>query len=248
MTAPTAEATALNPQALQDEAVLTPDAVRTSSAPAVTEVEAQDKEKPDTEEAPSSETDMENLDEGDGERKPAAEPYDIEKCTLTFRVEIFPRDAESAPRLALLAMNSHGDEPFKPRLVAFDGDFAALVSHMNGLYAELAAAMPERAAAAARRADEAKARKEAEEAERQARLARAQNKGKRQRGARGQTNLLAVPDDGQAAAAPSPAPTAAEPAPESSAKPVQRPAPVEDPLQGAEPEKQEDKKQFSLFL
>jgi hypothetical protein len=68
---------------------------------------------------------------------------------------------------------------------------------MNGLYARLGAAMPEREAAAAKRPDEAKAWKEAEEAERQTRLARAQNKGKRQRGARGQTNLLAVPDDGK---------------------------------------------------
>ena len=228
--------------ALQDEALLTPDAVRTSPGPAVTEVETHDEEKPDTDEAPSSETETENLDEGDDdETKPAVEPYDIEKCTLTFRVEIFPREADSAPRLALLAMNSHGDEPFKPRLVAFDGDFAALVSHMNGLYAELAAAMPERAAAAARRAAEAKARKEAEAAERKARLARAQNKGKRQRGSRGQTNLLAVPDDGQTAAAPSSAPATAMPAPESESKPVQPPAP-------AEPEKQEEKKQFSLFL
>jgi hypothetical protein len=159
-------------------------------------------------------------------------------------------------------MNSHGDEPFKPRLVAFDGDFAALVLHMNGLYAEMAAAMPERAAAAANRAEAAKARKEAEEAGRKARLAKAQDKGKgkRQRGARGQTNLLAVPDDGQTAAAPSPrssrepagarrsAPGTVAPASESSPKPIQPPVPVEDPLQGAEPENQEDKKQFSLFL
>jgi hypothetical protein len=255
MTATTAEATAPKPPALQDEGFLTPDAVRTSSGPAVTEAEAQDEERPDADEAPFSETETEDLDEGDDdETKPAVEPYDIEKCTLTFRVEIFPREADHTPRLALLVMNSHGDEPFRPRLVAFDGDFAALVSHMNGLYAELATAMPERAAARARRAAEARAKKEAEEAQRKARLAKAQNKGKRQRGSRGQTNLLAVPDDGEthsvslkrtatpfAAAAPSPAPGTVAPAPESSPKPIQPPAP-------AEPEKQEDKKQFSLFL
>jgi len=227
---------------------LTPDAVQTSPGPAVTEVEAQDQEgpEPDTEESPSSDTETEKPDEDDDdETEPVAEPYDIEKCTLTFRVEIFPREADHTPRLALLAMNSHGDEPFKPRLVAFDGDFGALVSHMNSLYAELAAAMPERAAAAARRVAEERARKEAEEAERKARLARAQNKGKRQRGrhsqARGQTNLLAVPDGDQAAARPSAAKATVESAPESDSKPIQPPAP-------AEPEKQEDTKQFSLFL
>jgi hypothetical protein len=262
MTATTAEATAPKPPALQDEAVLTPDAVRTSPDPAITEVEARDEKgsEHDTDES-LSDANTQNVDRDDDDQKESApEPYDIEKCTLTFRIEIFPREANSAPRLTLLAMNSHGDEPFKPRLVAFDGDFAALVSHMNGLYAELAAAMPERAAAAARRTAEAKARKEAEEAERKARLAKAQNKGKRQRGSRGQTNLLAVPDDGQTAAAPSPrsgrepagarrsAPGTVAPASESSPKPIQPPAPVEDPLQGAEPENQEDKKQFSLFL
>jgi hypothetical protein len=238
--------------------------VRTSPDLAITEVEEQDEEglEPDTEE-PLSGARTEDIDRDDDDQKESTpEPYDIEKCTLTFRVEIFPREVVSAPRLALLAVNSHGDEPFKPRLVAFAGDFTALIPHMNDLYTRLGAAMPERAAAAAKRAEAAKARKEAEEAGRKARLAKAQDKGKgkRQRGSRGQTNLLAVPDDGQTAAAPSPssgrepagarrsAPGTVAPAPESSPKPIQPPAPVEDPLQGAEPENQEDKKQFSLFL
>jgi hypothetical protein len=217
--------------------------VRTSLGPAVTEVEGQDEEglEPDTEE-PLSGTRTEDIDRDDDDQKESTpEPYDIEKCTLTFRVEIFPREADSAPRLALLAMNSHGDEPFNPRLVAFDGDFGALVSHMNSLYAELAAAMPERAAAAARCAAEEKARKEAEEAQRKACLARPRTNGKRKRGGSGQKNLLDVPGDGQTARSPSPAPAAVKPAPESTAKPIQ-------PQVAAEPEKQEEKKQFSLFL
>ncbi len=243
MTATTAVTTEPNALASQDEALLSPEAVQTSLGPAVTEVEGQDEEglEPDTEE-PLSGTGIEDIDRDDDDQKESTpEPYDIEKCTLTFRVEIFPREADSAPRLALLAMNSHGDEPFKPRLVAFDGDFGALVPHMNDLYTRLGAAMPERAAAAARRAAEEKARKEAEEAQRKARLARPQTKGKRKRGGSGQKNLLDVPGVGQTARSPSPAPAAVKPSPESTSKPIQ-------PQVAAEPEKQEEKKQFSLFL
>ena len=248
MTATTADTTIPNAAASQEESLLTPGAVQTLPGSVVTEagipeVEAQDEEghEPDTEE-PLSGTRTEDVDQDDDDEKESApEPYDIEKCTLTFRVEIFPREADGAPRLALLAVNSHGDEPFKPRLVAFDGDFGALVSHMNSLYAELAAAMPERAAAAARRAAEEKARQEAEEAQRKARLARPQTKGKRKRGGSGQTNLLAVPGDGPTATALASTRIPAKPAPVSAANPEQPPVP-------AEPEKKEDQNQFSLFL
>jgi hypothetical protein len=188
-------------------------------------VQDEEGHEPDTEE-PLSGTRTEDTDRDDDDQKASTpEPYDIEKCTLTFRVEIFPREADSAPRLALLAMNSHGDEPFKPRLVAFDGDFGALVSHMNSLYAELAAAMPEREAAATKRAADEKARKEAEEAGRKARLARTQNK--RKRGGSNQTNLLAVPVDGPTATAPSSTPIPAKPAPVSAENEEQPPAPSE---------------------
>ncbi len=246
MTTATADTTAPNVPASPDDAVLTREAVQTSPSPVVMEaevpeVEKQDGEGPQAEAGnTASEKKAQEPDEDeDDDKESAPEPYDIDRCTLTFRVEIFPREADSTPRLALLAMNSHGDEPFKPRLVAFDGDFAALVSHMNGLYGELAAAMPEREAAAAKRAAEEKARKEAEEAGRKARLARTQNK--RKRGGSNQTNLLAVPVDGPTATAPSSTRIPAKPAPLSVANPEQPPAP-------AEPEKKEDQNQFSLFL
>lgn len=246
MTATTADTTIPNAAASQEESLLTPGAVQTLPGSVVTEaeipeVEAQDEEghEPDTEE-PLSGTRTEDVDQDDDDEKESApEPYDIEKCTLTFRVEIFPREADGAPRLALLAVNSHGDEPFKPRLVAFDGDFGALVSHMNDLYARLGAAMPEREAAAAKRAAEEKARKEAEEAQRKARLAGTQNK--RKRGGSNQTNLLAVPGDGPTATALASTRIPAKPAPVSAANPEQPPVP-------AEPEKKEDQNQFSLFL
>ncbi len=222
MTIPTSDTTTPIPPASQDDALLTPDIVRTSTSI---------NEPPQPNEG------------NDGEKEPGPEPYDIEKCTLTFRVEIFPREAEGVSRLALLAVNSHGDEPFQPRLVAFEGDFTALVPHLNQLYAAFASAMPVREAAAAKRKAEERAKKEMEEAQRKARSAKSQSKSatpknKHKRGHRVQ--LSDVPDDnGQGAPTPPATPAAPQPVPNAVVDAA--------PSVPAEPEKNPESEQFGLF-
>src|SRR5579859_5593211 len=87
------------------------------------------------------------------ESKAASEPRDINLCTVSLRVEIFPPEV-GGPRLAIVAASSHGDEPVT-RMVSFTSDFDAVGHHLADVYQQLAAQMPARAAADQARQDAA---------------------------------------------------------------------------------------------